>query len=53
MTSSGNETFLKEQYKVGSSYYSDYDQALIASIREENSTSAGSNIEVIRYWDFG
>lgn len=53
MTSSGSETFLKEKYKVGTSYYSDYDMALIASIQEQNSTSAGSVIEVIRYWDFG
>lgn len=53
MTSSGNETFLKEQYKVGSSYYSDCDQALIASIIEKNSTNAGYDIKVIRYWDFG
>ena len=53
MTNNGNETFLKEQYKVGNSYYSDYYHALIESIREENSTNAGSNIEITRYWDFG
>ena len=53
MTSNGNETFLKEKYEVGNSYYSDYDMALIALIQEQNSTSAGGSIEVIRYWDFG
>ena len=53
MTNNGNEAFLKEQYKVGNSYYSDYYHALIESIREENSTNDGSNIEITRYWDFG
>ena len=52
MTNNENKAFLKEQYKVGN-YYSDYYQDLIESIREENSTNDGSNIEITRYWDFG
>lgn len=53
MTNNENKAFLKEQYKVGNYYYSDYYQDLIESIREENSTNDGSNIEITRYWDFG
>ena len=53
MTNNGNKTFLKEQYKVGNYYYSDYYQDLIESIREENSKNDDPNIEITRYWDFG
>ena len=53
MTNNENKTSLKEQYKVGNYYYSDYYQDLIESIREENSKNDGSNIEITRYWDFG
>lgn len=53
MNNNGNKTFLKEQYKVGNYYYSDYYQDLIESIKEENSKNDGSNIEITRYWDFG
>ena len=53
MDNNENKTSLKEQYKVGNYYYSDYYQDLIESIREENSKNDGSNIEITRYWDFG
>ena len=53
MTSNGNDTFLKESYMVGNSVFNDYTQALIQSINEQNSTSAGSGIETVEYWDFG
>ena len=53
MTSSGNETFLKEKYKIGSSIFYDYDKALIYYLQEKNRTSAGGDIETIKYWDFG
>lgn len=49
----GVDSFVKTKYKVANSIVNDYSMALQQSIVEAKSTSAGSEIEVVRYWDFG
>ena len=48
MTSNGTDFLTYTKYQVGTSTYDSYNEALIASVREQQSTSGCSAIKVIR-----
>lgn len=47
MTTNGTDFLQQTRYRVGTSIYDSYDEAVIASIRESQMTSGSSHIEVI------
>ena len=48
MTTNGTDSLYITEYKVGSSVFRNYDDALIHYLRERQSTSCVTGIEVIR-----